>query len=130
MDVSSRVYPADGPWGLVETTGPRRTFYYRDSPDRPRYEEILPSGRLLVDDFRGGEIVETVFTAQFDWNAPGPKGKPLGDRALQKRQAHGEPWFESHFQQVWRDERMESRSLVLVCAYVGLELRETREFGE
>ncbi len=129
-DVTSNVHLEEGPYRLIETSGHRRTLYYRDRPEHPRYEEILPSGRLLVEDFRNGLIVDRVFTANFDRQKRKPKGRKLGDRAVLRRQTAGETWFLSHYQERWDGEELIEKKLVLVVEHRGREVVASSELDD
>ena len=124
--ISSRVYFPDGPWQCVDTTGPRRTFYYRGHDDHPRYEEALPNGEWLVDDFRAGLVIQTYFTDTFAWDEPVRPSRTLGDRAVLKRQAAGLSWFLSSYQETWASDALVSSTLRLAEEYRGEELVQLR----
>jgi hypothetical protein len=117
--VNSRIEFLDGSWEAVDTTGPRRTYYYRGDTHDYRYEEILPSGRLLLQDERQGKIIKEVWTDDFDWPTLTPKGKPLGSRAVQNRQSEGRRFFVSSYQQLWSDGALADERLVCVAEYLG-----------
>ncbi len=119
IGINSRIRIEGDTWESIETTGPRRTYYYRGDTRDYRYEEILPSGRLLVQDERRGETVKEIWTNAFDWANSKPRGKPLGNRAVQKLQAEGASYFVSSFQQKWLNGSLESETLVCFAEYAG-----------
>ena len=130
VDVTSRIELEQGPWDSIDTTGPRRTFYYRDDGRQHRYEEILPSGRMLVSDERNGLRLRAVWTEAFDWESLRPKGRPLGDRAVMKRQDEGGSYFVATYQQSGCGTGAESERLVCVVEYCGRERVSLQELPE
>ncbi len=94
-EITHRVTLDEGPFQMIETSGSRRTFFYRGKNAAVRQELFLPSGRLLVSDPLRGLSVRAVFTRDFDWSAMIPRGRPLGDRAVIKLQDGGETYFVS-----------------------------------
>ena len=128
-DIASRFYPADGPWQLIETTGARRTFYYRGRNDFPRYEEALPSGEWLIDDFRAGLIIRAYWADSLDWDNPTPPKKELSDRALKKRQSTELPWYRLRCQETWVEDRLASSTPRLAEEYRGRQLMNVREYS-
>lgn len=123
-DICHRVELEDARYSLVETCGTMRTLYYRDKPLQMRQETILPSGRVLVRDPFKGELVDAVFSIDFDWSTSKPKGKALGDRAVMKLQSTGGTWFRATYQC-----RQDVSALVVVEQYSGHERKKLVEFG-
>lgn len=123
VSVQSRIQLKGTAWGAFTTTGPRRTYYYLDDTHDYRYEEILPSGGLIVQDSRQGMSIRRVYTVEFDWEKRLPKGKPLGDRAVLRLQAEGRPWYVSMYQ----DNSSGSSDLCLVEEHLGHEFRRAVE---
>jgi hypothetical protein len=123
VDVCHRIELPDSRFSIVETCGTQRIFYYREDPTPPRVETILPSARILVSDPRVGEVVEAVFSAEFDWTANKPKGKPLGDKAVMKLQSAGGTWFRATYQR-----RGDNTTLAVVEEYKGHDRKSLVEF--
>jgi hypothetical protein len=122
--ICHRIELEDGRFSIVETCGTQRTLYYREGSGPPRRETILPSARILVSDPHNGELIEAIFSRDFDWSASKPKGKPLGDRAVMKLQSTGETWFLATYQR-----RGEQSALAVVEEYCGHERKKLVEFG-
>lgn len=116
--INSRIDLSTGDWASVETTGPRRTYYYPGKRAGSRYAELLPTGRpLIIDETKGIKVRET-WTEAFDWDLMKPKGKPLGPRAASNRQNRRIPLTVATYQQCWRDSKLESEILVAVRVLV------------
>jgi hypothetical protein len=128
-DISSRLYPNEGPWLLVETTGSRRTFYYRNRPDQVRHELALPGGGWLINDVPDGLVIRSVYAAAFNPEVPEVAPPPLGDKAVMRRQSEGGAWFILSYQETWAaPDTLSSSVLRLVEAYRGHELLRTWEY--
>ena len=125
--INSKLDVASGEWASVATTGPRRTFYYPGDRAGYRYEEILPTGRLLVIDETKGVKIRETWTEAFDWDLLQPKGKPLGARAASNRQRERIPITVATYQQQWRNGKLESERLITVRI---LEDQDTVKFVE
>lgn len=115
MSIRSRLNLAGGNWSSIETTGPRRTYYYAGDARSYRYEEILPSGRLLVIDEPKGIKIREVWTESFDWDVMNPAGKPLSAKAVSNRQKQRLEVVVSTYQQTWADGKLESEALICVA---------------
>jgi hypothetical protein len=128
VDISSDIHLDEGPWFLIQTTGPQRWFYHRTQEDRTRYEEILPSGRVAVDDPLVGLTIQRKYSEAFDWNNKRPSGRELSDRATIKRQTEDLPWFVSTYQEHRHGEELMDRQLLMVVEHKGRVLIRTHEF--
>ncbi len=128
VNIDSHIVIEGEMWKSINTTGPRRTYFYSGETHDYRYEEILPSGRLLVEDQRRGIIIKETWTEEFDWENLKPKGKPLGNRAVQKRQGTGAPYFVTNYQQILANGIVTSEALVCVVEFLGNQFLKTHEF--
>lgn len=126
VSINSRIR-TDALWKLIESTGPRRTFYYLGDTHDTRYEAILPSGRLLVADERAGMTLREVWADEFDWNRCVPVGRPLGPRMVQQRQDRGDTIFLCKYQQEWSGEELRAERFSCVIEFRGDEWVRTVE---
>jgi hypothetical protein len=116
------------PLARVEILGEQRIFTRSDGTTR--VERMLPSGNILVSDSRLGLSIKSVWSAEFNWDKPGPKGRPLTDRGTFKLQDANLPWYICFYQVATHTDSETSEKLVAVEEYCGTQYLRTREFHE
>src|SRR5205823_3895272 len=73
--------------------------YYAGETREKHYEEIMPSGRLLIDDPRCGWRIRRYYSRDFDWQECAPIGPALVDREVMCLQTGGGKWYVSVYQE-------------------------------
>ncbi len=121
---------SDSEYSWVDVSGVKRTFWYRDEPKFHRFEQDLPSGRVMVDDRRKGAKIDRIWTEKFDWEKIEPSGKRMTDVTVVRLQNSGKEFSVSYYQEVEVEGKLSARVLMQVERYEGRILRETVEVRE
>jgi hypothetical protein len=115
----------EGPFSYICVSASARVYHYRDKSRKPRLEEFLPTGKMLVDDPQNGHTMERIFSADFDWERLEPVDPLFDDPPILNRQSAGKPWYVTTYQIA----NSEPTTLWLVEEHEGQTLKRVVEIG-
>ena len=117
-----------GPWIASVRTRSGVTFYPRNPSRLPRWERLLPSGDVIVDDVHEGLVLRTEYYAAANLQLLKPLGRRLGDRRLIQMQQSESEWYVFTYQdQYGEDDQLVQSTLRLIERHRGQRLEETLE---